>query len=65
MKQKEPFIVITVPDVCILKQALNHYLLDSVNKETMQQGEALLCKLYQLESNLLKTQNGQLFINNL
>ena len=65
MKQKEPFIVITAPDVCMLKHALNHYLLDAVNKETMQQGEALLRKLYQVESNLLKTENGQLFINNL
>lgn len=67
MKEKEPFIVITAPDVCILKHALNHYLLnnDVINKETMQQGEALLRKLYQVESNLLKTESGKLFINNL
>ena len=65
MKQKEPFIVITAPDVCMLKHALNHYLLDTVNKETMQQGEELLRKLYQVESNLLKTESGKLFINNL
>lgn len=65
MKQKEMFTVITAEDVCILKHALNHYLLDSVNKEIIQQGEVLLRKLYQVESNLLKTESGKLFINNL
>lgn len=64
MKQKEPFIVITSPDVCMLKHALNHYLLnnDVIDKETIHQGEALLRKLYQLESNLLKMVNYLLII---
>ena len=65
MKQKEMFTVITADDVCMLKHSLNHYLLNIVDKEIMQQGEALLRKLYQVESNMLKTESGKLFIQNL
>lgn len=67
MKQKEPFTVITDSDIILMKHALNYYLYDNqaVNKETIQQGEALLRKLYQVESNILKTENRKLFIQNL
>ena len=66
MKQKEPFTVITDSDIILIKHALNHYLCDEqiINKETIQQGEALLRKLYQVESNILKTESGKLFIQN-